>query len=61
MSIPRTYPAEPIMVAANCHEYNLDIELSYDGDPIDLSDRLLPVDPNNRPRETAEHRPVRRT
>ncbi len=49
------------MVAANCHEYNLDIELSYDGDPIDLSDRLLPVDPNNRPRETAEHRPVRRT
>lgn len=60
MSIPRTYPAEPITVAASFDKFNLDLTISYDGDPIELSDRLLPIDPNNRPRETAEHRPVSR-
>ncbi len=61
MSNPRTQPAAPITVAASFDEFNLDIELSYDGDPIELSDRPLPVDPNDRSRETAEHRPVRRS
>ena len=49
------------MVAVSFDEFNLVIELSYDGDPIELSDRPLPVDPNDRPRETAEHRLVRRS
>ena len=40
MSLPPTYPAEPIAVTASFDEFNLDLTMSYEGDPLEqpLSD-----------------------